>query len=114
MDDQHRRCTYVNAAILLTQVFALVLQKSSRRGITRSSRRGSQFVIPRVKYEIGKQSIQYRGPTIWTFLNRLININESISKDKFKQILRRFSKNINNFSFRAPMIANKRNDYVYF
>ena len=41
-------------------------------------------------------------------------INESISKDKFKQILRRFSKDINNFSFSAPMIANKRNDYVYF
>ena len=80
---------------------------------SRPSRRGSQFVIPRVKYETGKQSIQYRGPTIWTFLNRLININETISKDKFKQILRRFSKDINNFSFRAPMIANKHNDYVY-
>ena len=53
---------------------------------SRPSQRGSQFVIPRVKYEIGKQSIQYRGPTIWTFRNRLININESISKDKFKQI----------------------------
>ena len=53
---------------------------------SRSSRRGSQFVIPRVKYEIGKQSIQYRGTTIWTFLNRLININETISK----QILHRF------------------------
>ena len=44
---------------------------------SRPSRRGSQFVIPCVKYDIGKQSIQYRGPTIWTFLNRLININES-------------------------------------
>ena len=39
---------------------------------SRPSRRGSQCVIPRVKYEIGKQSIQYRGPTLWTFLNRLI------------------------------------------
>ena len=81
---------------------------------SRPSRRGSQFVFPCVKYEIGKQSIQYRGPTIWTFRKRLININESISKDKFKQILRRFSKDINNFSFTAPMIANKHNDYVYF
>ena len=41
---------------------------------SRSSRRGSQFVIPRVKHGIGKQSIEYKGPTIWTFLNRLINI----------------------------------------
>ena len=80
---------------------------------SRSSRRGSQFVISCVKYEIGKQSIQYRGPTIWTFLNRLININETISKDIFKQILRRFSKDINNFSFRTPMLVNKHNDYVY-
>ena len=45
---------------------------------SRPSRRGSQFVVPRVKYEIGKQSIQHRGPTIWTFLNRSININDSI------------------------------------
>ena len=37
-----------------------------------------------------------------------------ISKDKFKQILRRFSKDINNFSFRAPMIAYKHDHYVYF
>ena len=45
---------------------------------SRPSRRGSQFVIPCVKYDIDKkQSIQYRGPTIWTFLNRLIDINES-------------------------------------
>ena len=76
--------------------------------------RGSQFVIPHVKYETGKQSIQYRGPTIWTFINRLININETISKDKFKQILCRFSEDINNFSFRAPMLTNKHNDYVCF
>ena len=27
---------------------------------SRPSRRGSQFVIPRVNYEIGKRSIQYR------------------------------------------------------
>ena len=81
---------------------------------SRSSWRGSQFVIPSVKCEIGKQSIQYRGPTIWTFVNRLININKTIGKDKFKQFLRWFSKDINNFSFRAPMLANKHNDYVYF
>ena len=48
------------------------------------------------------------------FLITLININETISKDKFKQILRRFSEDINNFSFRAPMLANKHNDYVYY
>ena len=81
---------------------------------SRSLRRGSQFVIPHVKYETGKQSIQYRGPTIWTFINRLININETISKDKFKQILCRFSEDINNFSFRAPMLTNKHSDYVCF
>ena len=93
---------------------ACATEQGSEARTTWTNSRGSQFVIPRVKYEIGKQSIQYRGPTIWTFLNRLININETISKDKFKQILRRFSKDINNFSFRAPMLANKHNDYVYF
>ena len=63
------RARYNNVPDDLASLFTL---KSG----SRPSQRGSQFVIPHVKYEIGKQSFQYRGPTIWTFLNRLININE--------------------------------------
>ena len=70
--------------------------------------------IPRVKYEVGKETLQYRGPVIWNFLNRVINVESSVSKDSFKQIIRKFSKDINNFTFKAPMIVKKDDNFIYF
>ena len=73
-----------------------------------SHRGGLKFENPRVKYKVGKESAQYRGPVIWNFINRLVNFNANIQKDSFKNILRRLSQNINcSFSFKAPMIATK-------
>ena len=73
-----------------------------------SRRGGLKFEILRVKYKVGKESAQYRGPAIWNFINRLVNFNANIQKDSFKNILRRLSQNINcSFSFKAPMIATK-------
>ena len=67
----------------------------------RPSRKGGlKFEIPKVKYEVGKESPQYRGQVIWNF--------------SLKSILRRLSKNINSFSFEAPMIAMKDRNVVYF
>ena len=42
----------------------------------------------------------------------IINSSETSKKDRFKQMLRRFSKDINEFSFKAPMIAKKRDDFI--
>ena len=81
----------------------------------RPSRRGGlQIEIPRVKYYVGKESAQYRGPVIWNFITRLVNLNANVQKDSFKKILHRPSQNINSFSFEAPMIAMKDWDFVYF
>ena len=80
----------------------------------RSSRRRNQMEIPRVKLEVGKDTTQYRGPVIWNFLNRKINLDSSISKDSFKQIIRKFSKDINNFTFKTPMIVKKDDNFLYF
>ena len=44
----------------------------------RPSRRGDlQIETPRVKlkYKVGKESAQYRGPVIWNLINRLVNFN---------------------------------------
>jgi len=44
----------------------------------RPSRRGGlQIETPRVKlkYKVGKESAQYRGPVIWNLINRLVNFN---------------------------------------
>ena len=75
---------------------------------------GLQVEIPRVNYKVGKESAQYRGPVIWNFIARLANVNANIQKDSFKNILRRFSQNINSSSFETPMIAMKDRDFVYF
>jgi hypothetical protein len=81
---------------------------------TRSSRSDNQVEIPRIKYDIGKETVQYRDPVIWNFLNRIVKLKLNISKDNFKQVLRRLSKDINDFSFKAPMVAKKDNNYVFF
>ena len=65
-------------------------------------------------YLDARESSEYRGPVIWNFIARLANFNANIQKDSFKNILRRFSQNINSFSFEAPMIAMKDRDFVYF
>lgn len=65
-------------------------------------------------HEVGKESVRYRGPVIWNFLNRIVNLNSSATtkKDRFKQIIGRFSKDINEFSIKAPMIAKKNDDFI--
>ena len=69
----------------------------------RSSRRGNQVEIPGVRYKVGKESVQYRGPVIWNFFNKIVNLNlsETTKKDRFKQMLGRFSKDIKELSFKA-------------
>ena len=97
---------------ILNQRFLL----ANRLGNIPSRTGGLQVEIPRVNYKVGKESAQYRGPVIWNFIARLANFNANIQTDSFKNILRRFSQNINSFSFEAPMIATcmKDRDFVYF
>ena len=47
-------------------------------------------------------------------MNRIINLEPSVSKDSFKQIIRKYSKDINNFTFKAPMVVNKDEIFLYF
>ena len=85
----------------------------------------------KLKYEIGKEAFQYRGPVRLDYqplfgkklhpreqwksslgsghLIALLSFNLS-----FKDVLRRFPKDINNFSFKAPTMANKDDNYIYF
>ena len=46
--------------------------------------------------------IIYRGAVIWNFLYIIVNSNSSETTEKE---LRRFSKDINEFLFKAPMVA---------
>ena len=82
---------------------------------SRSTRFSNQFNITRVKTELGRTSFQYRGPKIWNFINKKVKITNA-SKEGFKAILRKHSKDILQFSFNkeAIMISNKKDDFIYY
>ena len=60
-------------------ISGLPQERPSRRG-------GLQFEVPRVKHKLGKESVQYRGPVIRNFINRLVNFNANIQKHSFNKI----------------------------
>ena len=86
----------------------------SKRVSSRSSRVPNQFNIIRFRSDTGRNSLRYGGPVIWNFLNRLVKVPESFYS--FKQILRKYVKIIDNFSFDkgATVVANKKDHFVYF
>ena len=82
---------------------------------SRSARFCNQFNIVRVKSELGRSSLQYRGPNIWNFINKEVKVRD-VSKEGFQAILRKYSKDILNFSFNkeAIVISNKKDDFIYY
>ena len=82
---------------------------------SRSTRFSNQFNIIRVKSELGRNSLQYRGRNIWNFINKKVKLC-NVSKEEFKAILRKHSKDILNFSFNkeAIVISNKNDDFIYY
>ena len=81
---------------------------------SRSTRSCNQFNIIKVKPELGRSSLQYRGPNIWNFINKKVKVC-NVSKEGLKAILRKYSKDILNFSFNkeAIVISNKKDDFIY-
>ena len=81
----------------------------SKRVSSRSSRVPNQFNIIRFRSETGRNSLRYRGPVIWNFVNL-----ESFYS--FKQILGKYVKIIDNFTFDkgATVVANKKDHFIYF
>ena len=81
---------------------------------SRSQRFCNQFSIIRVQSELGRSSLQYRGPNIWNFINKKAKPC-NVSKEGFKAIIRKHSKDILNFSFNkeAIVISNKYDDFIY-
>ena len=88
----------------------------SKRVTSRSSRVPNQFNIIRFKSETGRNTLQYRGPVIWNFVNRLPVVKVPDNSYSVKQILRKHVKIIDNFSFDkgATLVANKKDDFIYF
>ena len=56
----------------------------SKRVTSRSSPVPNKFNIIRFKSETGRNTLQYRGPVIWNFVNRLVKVpDNSYSLNKF-------------------------------
>ena len=91
----------------------LICELFSKRVSSRSSRVPNQFNIIRFRSETGRNSLRYRGPVIWNFVNRLVKVPESLYS--FKQISRKYVKIIDNFSFDkgATVVTNKKDHFIY-
>ena len=79
--------------------------------LSRPSRFSNQFNIIRINTEVGRSSFQYKGSVIWYLINKKVKFS-SISKDAFKIIIRKQSKDLVQFFFNKE--ANKKDDFVYF
>ena len=113
-------CYYKRILVLMFKVYineapVSIANLFTRKVTTRSSRTPNQFNIICPRSEFGRNSLSYRGPVIWNFLNRLVNISKT-SLISFKAILKKHSKQLSEFSFNkeAVMIVNKKKDFHYF
>ena len=81
---------------------------------SRSLRAVNQMVIPRPRSDLGRNSLWYRGPVIWNFLNKIINAPDSVNS--FKNSLKKIKADLEAFSFNkeASVIAMKSKDFIYF
>ena len=75
---------------------------------SRSTRFPNQFNIIRFKSDTGRNSLQYRGPVIWNFLNRQVKVLENYNS--YKQMLKKHTRDIAGYSFskEATLITGKK------
>ena len=59
--------------------------------------KGAQFEIKRMRTELGRQSLQFRGPIIWNSLNK--ELKKQAYRETFKRQLRSNMKALNKLSF---------------
>ena len=88
-----------------------VCELFSKNATSRSTRFPNQFNIVRFKSDTGRNTLQYRGPVIWNFLNRLVKVPENFYS--YEQILKKHIRDIAEFSFskEATLITAKKDDF---
>ena len=67
-----------------------------------------------MRTELGRQSIQFRGPIIWNSLNK--ELKKQTNRETFKRQLRSDTKTLNTLSFEKETTCNANRDenYVYY
>lgn len=93
-----------------------VCELLSKKTTSRTTRFPNQFNIIRFKSDTGRNTLQYRGPVIWNFLNRLPVVKVSENFNSCKQMLKKHTRDIAGFSFskEAKLIISKKDYFIYF
>ena len=86
----------------------------SKNASGRSLRAVNHMIIPRPNSEVGRNTLRYRGPVIWNFVNKIAKVPESLAS--FKITIRKSHVELNAFSFNkeAVVITKKYKDFIYF
>ena len=86
----------------------------SKNASGRSLRAVKHMIIPRPNSEVGRNTLRYRGPVIWNFVNKIAKVPESLAS--FKNTIRKSHVELNAFSFNkeAVVITKKCKDFIYF
>ena len=71
----------------------------SKKVFSKSLRAVNEMVVSRPRSELGRHSLWYRGPVIWKFLNKIINVPD----------LEAFP-----FNKETSVITMKSKDFIYF
>ena len=76
--------------------------------------KGAQFEIKRMRTELGRQSLQFRGPMIWNSLNK--ELKQEPNRETFKRQLRSDMKILNKRSFgkETTLNTNRDENYIYY
>ena len=70
--------------------------------------------IPRPKSEVGRKSLTYRGPLLWNYANKTIDVSSTLGI--FKAFIRKLKADLEAFSFNkeAATVTMKSKDFIYF
>ena len=69
--------------------------------------------IPRPKSEVGRNSLRYRGPLLWNYVNKMFDVSSSLNG--FKASIRKSKADLEAFSFNkeVAIVTMKSKDFNY-
>lgn len=69
---------------------------------------------PKPKPEVGRDSLRYRKPLIWIYMNKMIDVSSSLNS--FKAFIRKLQADLEAFSFNKEVatVTVKSKDFNYF
>ena len=109
---QHRRVAIEMHKVIFDEKSRISMQYHQRRKVGRN---GEHFEITRVRTEVGRHSLGYRGPVVWNALST--NLKEERNLKTFKRRLKSNLKTLKLVNFAKGTTFNRNKDivnYVYY